>query len=218
MSPLQLKLLATDAAAGTFAGLAATFDPDRQGDIILPGAFDATLAEWGARGYNIPLLAGHDQTKPVGAIQNALVDADGLRVTGRIVTSTPAGAEAHVLAVAGALSMSIGYTVPDGGWRMVNGARHLSMIDLHEISLVAVPANPGARITEIKRASDCSTIREYEHLVRDALGLSSRDAKAVAAKSWPVFRRDGEGQRREGAPDATVIKALQILQRSNPIR
>ena len=216
MNPLQLKLLATDQGAGSFAGLAATFGPmpDRQGDVILPGAFDATLTAWSARGYGIPLLWQHDQSQPIGAISAASAAADGLRVGGQVVTTTPGGAHAHALALAGSLSMSIGYTVPPGGAKMIGGVRHLSAVDLHEISLVSVPANPDARITSIKSAAQCDTIREFETLVRDALGLSSRDAKAVASKAWPVLQRDAASLHREGERRAeTVTKALAILQR-----
>jgi HK97 family phage prohead protease len=216
MNPLQLKLLASNAAQGAFAGLASTFGLDRQGDIIEPGAFDATLADWSTRNFAIPLLWQHDQGQPLGAISTASAAADGLRVSGQIVTTTPGGAHAHALAMAGSLSMSIGYTVPAGKARTVNGVRHLSAIDLHEISLVSVPANPDARITEIKCAGDCKTIREYEALVRDALGLSSRTARAVASKTFSMVNpRDGGDPQRDVAPE-TVTQALAILQRSVP--
>jgi hypothetical protein len=214
MQALQLKFANDPTAPGSFTGLASTYAPDRQGDVVAPGAFDATLAEWATRGYGIPLLWNHDQAQPIGAISTATAAADGLRVGGRILTTTPAGGHAHALAVEGALSMSIGYTVPAGGEKMVNGVRHLFAIDLHEISLVAVPANPDARLTSIKSAADCSTIREFEHLVRDALGLSSRDAKHLAAKGWPVLRRDGVTQRRDDALPSTVTAVREILRLS----
>jgi HK97 family phage prohead protease len=217
MNPLQLKLLASNAAQGAFAGLASTFGLDRQGDMIEPGAFDATLADWSTRNFAIPLLWQHDQGQPLGAISTASAAADGLRVSGQIVTTTPGGAHAHALAMAGSLSMSIGYTVPAGKARTVNGVRHLSAIDLHEISLVSVPANPDARITEIKSAAQCRSIREFEALARDALGLSSRDAKAVASKAWPVLQRDADGQHRDGGSLEIVTNAVAILRQSNPI-
>lgn len=214
---LQLKLAGTD-DAGTFSGLAATFGPlpDRQGDVILPGAFDATLAAWAQRGFGIPLLWQHDQSTPVGAIQAAASTADGLSVGGRIATSTQPGREAYALAQTGALSMSIGYTIPDGGARYVGDVRVLSAVDLVEISLVSVPANADARITEIKTAYACNTIREFEALAREALGLSSRDAKAVASKAWPVLDRDGRALHREGVSQVTAAKALAVLAASRP--
>jgi HK97 family phage prohead protease len=132
MTALQLKLVATDTTAGSFSGLAAVFNEvDRQNDSIRPGAFAATLAEWAARGYGIPLLRQHRQDEPIGSIYAAKETPDGLLVQGRIATSTAAGAEAHALALAGALSMSIGYTTPPGSTRVIDGVRSLSAVDLH---------------------------------------------------------------------------------------
>lgn len=220
MKLLQLKL-ANTGNVGSFTGLAAAFGPlpDRQGDIIEVTAFDATLAEWKARGFNIPLLFQHNQDRPIGSITSATATAEGLTCNGQLALETADAQDAFALARVGALSMSIGYTIRPGGLKLAGDVRHLLAIDLHEISLVSVPANPAARIAGIKRATDCSTIRQFEALARDALGLSSRDAKAVAAKSWPIVsRRDGGHGRRDGAPDATVHKALAILAASTPIR
>jgi HK97 family phage prohead protease len=218
MTLLQLKLAATDTAAGSFSGLAAVFNEvDRQNDSIRPGAFAQTIAEWEARGFGIPVLRQHDQSTPIGSIYAMKETPDGLLVHGRLATTTPAGAEAHALALAGALSMSIGYTTPPGSTRVIDGVRYLSAVDLHEVSAVSVPAAAGAKFTEIKSAYDARTVREYEKHLRAALGLSQRDATAVAAKSWPIVsRRDGGHGQRDVAPDETVQKALAILAASNP--
>lgn len=217
MQTLQLKLANSDTAAGSFSGLAAVFNEvDRQGDSIRPGAFAATIAEWQGRGYGVPLLRQHDQTQPIGSIYAMKETADGLLVHGRLATSTAAGAEAHALALSGALSMSIGYTTAPGSTRVIDGVRYLSAVDLHEVSAVSVPAAAGAKFTEIKSAADCRTIREYEALVRDALGLSSRTAKAVASKTYGLVNpRDGGDPQRDVAPE-TLTKALAILTASTP--
>lgn len=212
---LQLKLAAGE-TAGTFEGLAATFGPlpDRQGDIILPGAFDAWLAESNA--LPLPLLWQHDQQAPVGSVQTASAAREGLRIAGRIVTTTEAGSEAYALAEAGALSFSIGYVVPQGASRYddATGVRYLSAVEVREVSLVSVPANAGARIESLKSAYDAPTIRVYERFAREALGLSSRDATKVASKTWSIVsRRDGGSDTRDGA---TTSAALAILRRSNP--
>lgn len=219
MRLLQLKLLSADAAAGAFTGLAATFGPlpDRVGDVIEPGAFDATLTAWKARGGSIPLLWQHDQSKPIGTIAGAMATGEGLQVTGQLVLDTEHGAEAYALAKAGALSMSIGYTIPPGGLELVGDVRYLLAVDLHEVSLVSVPANADARITAVKSARQCQSIREFEALARDALGLSNRDAKAVASKAWPVLQRDAAGRLRDGwLDDQTAREAVAILRRSSP--
>lgn len=212
---LSLKLAEGD-IAGLFEGLAATFGPlpDRQGDVILPGAFDAWLTD--AHALPMPLLWQHDQQAPVGSILTANAAREGLRIAGRIVTTTDAGAEAYALAQVGALSFSIGYVVPPGGSRYDDrtGVRYLSAVEVREVSLVSVPANAGARIESLKSAYEASTIRVYERFAREALGLSSRDATKVASKTWSIVsRRDGSDEPRDGE---TTNAALAILQRSKP--
>jgi HK97 family phage prohead protease len=207
----ELKRLAVD--EGTFRGLAATWQLDRKGDVIERGAFAKSLADWKARGARVPILWQHDQSEPIGALLAATETDEGLDVQGELVLAVGNAKRAHALAKCGALAMSIGYAVPVGASEMRSGVRHIKQIDLAEVSLVSVPANPGAVVREVKSARDCSTVREYETLVREALGLSARDAKAVAAKSWQVLHREDAGQRREDAPDTETVEQVRRLLR-----
>lgn len=204
----ELKRVTTD--EGTFKGLAATWQLDRQGDVIERGAFAKSLAAWEARGARVPLLWQHDHAEPIGALKRAVETEEGLDVEGELVLALSNAKRAHALAKSGALGMSIGFTIPKGATESRSGVRFIREIDLAEVSLVSVPANPGAVVREVKSARDCANVREYEALVREALGLSSRDAKLVAAKSWPALSREGEGQRREGAleMDASEVRRL----------
>lgn len=219
---LQLKLASDNAEAGSFTGYASTPDLDRSRDVIDAGAWSATLNAWAARGGRIPLLYLHRQDDPVGAITSAKATSRGLEVAGQIAVATPTGAVAYELAKVGGLSLSIGYTIPDGGARTdpQTGVRHIAAVDLWEVSLVPIADNPSAIVTGIKTAGDCKTIREFEGLVRDALGLSNRTAKAVASKSWPILHRDDAEHRRDGETlDAlTTQRAVEILRRSTPSR
>lgn len=205
----ELKRLTTD--EGTFRGLAATWQLDRHGDVIERGAFAKSLAAWAARGARVPLLWQHDHAEPIGALRKATETDEGLDVEGELVLALSNAKRAHALAKSGALAMSIGFTIPKGATETRSGVRFIREIDLAEVSLVSVPANPGAVVREVKSARDCSTVREYEALVREALGLSARDAKAIAAKSWPVLCREDAEQRREGAPDIDANEVRRLL-------
>ena len=158
--------------AGTFTGYAATYgNTDLVGDVIAPGAFTKAIQGQGA-GY--PLLWGHDQTQPLGVGQIADSTA-GLTVSGRMVMGDPAARRAMAHLKAGSIKgLSIGFQVPDGKNKSEyqdDGTRLLKEIRLHEISLVACPANPLATITSVKSLQDVSRV------------LGSLDPAAVDKKS-----------------------------------
>ena len=81
--PFELKELD---GAGTFTGLASTYGTkDLGGDIVLPGAFAATLAE---KGRERPLLWAHDTAEPIGL--GVLTDSGkGLEIEGTLDRSSP---------------------------------------------------------------------------------------------------------------------------------
>lgn len=122
-----------------FAGYAAVFDRvDRGGDVVRAGAFAASLA---AR-RPVPLLWQHRPGAVVGVIEALAEDRRGLRVVARVTHPTAAG-----LVARGALTgLSFGYRV-----MAARGARprELLGLDLAEVSLVAVPMQPLARVIAV---------------------------------------------------------------------
>lgn len=116
------------------AGYAAVYDRvDRAEHVARAGAF--------AGAGTVPLLLQH-RGAPVGAVLEMHEDARGLRIAARI--DDPGVARA---VRSGALpALSVGYRarrVTQGAWREIRAA------DLAEISLVAVPMQPAARIAAI---------------------------------------------------------------------
>jgi hypothetical protein len=80
--------------------------------------------------------------------------------------------------------------------------RTLKKVDLMEVSIVTMPANPKARVTQVKSGS----IREFEAFLRDAGGFSAAQAKAIAAsgfKSIEAMRDAGDGQELESRSSAS---------------
>ena len=138
--------------AGTFTGLAAVYDaPDMVGDVIRPGAFAKSIAEQGA---GKPLLWSHRQDMPIGL--GRIEDSTrGLLIHGEIDRADPDGATAYNRLTKGTVKgLSIGFTVdnPDS-IRYEGGSRYLSEIRLHEVSLVAIPAQPAAQVLDVKSLS-----------------------------------------------------------------
>lgn len=211
-APLQLKF-AADQVVGSFTGYASTFggEPDAHGDVIAPGAFAASLAKHAAAGTRPALLWQHDQTNPVGVWESFTEDAQGLLSAGRLTLDVPQAKAAHALAKDGALALSIGYTVPAGGAELVSGARLLKQIDLVEVSLVAIAANPNSRIVSVKIAFDPANPnpRDFERAARDVLGLSAREAKRLMSGGWNGLVRDEQPD--DSAELAAIAAKLQAI-------
>ena len=126
-----------------FAGYASVFDRvDRGGDVVRAGAFAASLKE----GRAVPLLWQHRPGVAIGMIEALAEDARGLRVVARVTHPTAAA-----LVARGALTgLSFGYRVR--GARGEN-PRELTALDLAEVSLVAAPMQPAARVIAIESAA-----------------------------------------------------------------
>ncbi len=122
-----------------FAGYAAVFDRvDRGGDVVRAGAFAASLRA----GRAVPLLWQHRPGAVIGTIETLAEDARGLRVVARVTHPTAAA-----LVARGALTgLSFGYRVT-----AARGARprELLGLELGEVSLVAMPMQPLARVIAV---------------------------------------------------------------------
>lgn len=202
IKPLHCKF--ATGQQGRFVGIAASFgpEPDRHGDVIVRGAFAATLAAWEARGARIPLLWNHDPSEPVGAVQSATEGASGLEIDGQLAEGVGNAERAMRLLTVGGLHLSIGFDIAPGGARMrADGVRELLAIDLAEISLVPVPADPRAVVRQVK-----NDIRSFEAAARDVLGLSGREAKRLAAGGFAALVRDDQGEPEQN-PHAQAIEA-----------
>jgi uncharacterized protein len=178
---------------GRFEGWASPYGgaPDSYGDIVEKTAYDDTLAKHRANNTMPVMLWAHDQAEPIGVWENFESKGDGLYGTGRLIKGVRRADEAHLLMKNGAVrGLSIGYrvvdSVPDG--KMTR----LKKIDLHEVSIVAIPAADRARIVHVKNtdnyallrarllAGDLPGDRELEKGMRDAFDLSNSQAeKAV---------------------------------------
>lgn len=169
MERLELKAAFTADDSGVIEGIAWPFGaPDRAGDEILPAAFA------GAVGKRLPMLAGH--SVPVGAWDHISVDGDGLKVKGRLlIDDVPEARSIRALAKEGVMALSVGFLTKKSTPRK-GGGRTISDLDLVEVSIVAVPANAGARITNAK---DLNLSTETEN--QTTIDVAEIEAKAVSA-------------------------------------
>ena len=155
MIALELKASVSVDDAGTITGMAWPFgSPDRMGDVIEPGAFK------GAKGP-LPMLAVHRPDDPVGVWAEITETAKGLTVKGRLLVDELARArEVRALVQSGAVGgLSIGFMTKRAAAR-AGGGRTIKAVELVEVSLVSIPAHPGARVTGAKSAAEAIRIAE----------------------------------------------------------
>jgi HK97 family phage prohead protease len=119
---------------------------DQGGDIVLAGAYAASLKRLGAEGRRVKMLWQHDPGQPLGVWDEICEDAHGLWVKGRVLTDLARGREAAALLAAGAIDgLSIGYRTIKAD-RDAKGRRLLAEVELWEVSLVTFPMLPEARV------------------------------------------------------------------------
>ena len=149
---LEVKFMPFDgqaqaAESGVVRGYASLFgEADQGGDVVVPGAFQASLARLAASGRKVKFLWQHDPARPIGVWQEVREDARGLNVVGEILAGVAQGSEALALMQAGAIDgLSIGYRTLRAEASRETGGRRLLEIDLWEVSLVTFPMLPTAR-------------------------------------------------------------------------
>ncbi len=142
---LQGELQVTDGTR--ISGYASLFGKrDQGGDVVMAGAYAASLKALEAKGGRVKMLWQHDPAQPIGIWDEVREDGRGLYVKGRLLTEVEKGREAVALIAAGAIDgLSIGYRTvraeKDG-----KGQRLLSELELWEVSLVTFPMLPDARV------------------------------------------------------------------------
>lgn len=220
----ELKLAESGSAAMTFEGYGAVFNNvDSYGDLIAPGAFAETLR--GAKASGIwpsmllqhgGFLGGADDSTPIGIWTDMKEDDRGLWVEGKLA-DTARGRDIYALlkmtprpAITG---LSIGYIAKT--WVMRSQPqeprRTLKSVELIEVSLVDRPANPKARVADVKGNN---AIREFERLLTRDAGFSRSEAVAIINGGFKSFlaMRDAGGSD-DAATDA--LRGLAAAIRSN---
>jgi len=151
----EIKLLAEPVASvgadGVFEAYASLFGvADLGKDMVVPGAFAASLARRGPRG--VRMLWQHDPAQPIGRWLSLTEDARGLRVRGKLNLAVERAREIHALMKEGAVDgLSIGFRVERARHDRATGFRRLERLDLWEISVVTFPMLPDARVSGVKR-------------------------------------------------------------------
>ena len=182
--PFELVELKAGEGGHEFTGYASTFgNVDLGGDVMMRGAFDATLLKRARR----RLLWQHDRNEPIGVERSLKSDDRGLLGTWKLV-DTSRGQDAYKLLKAGAVdSMSIGYVPEDVQFDDV-GVRLLKSVDLLECSVVSLPMNEQATVTAVKKREQRAALDidvPFEDLLAQLKGflmLGADEAEALQAR------------------------------------
>lgn len=185
---------------GTFTGYGSVFDVvDFDKDMVAPGSFKRTLAEWKRKKTLPPVVWQHDFRNPVGPHLDMNEDAKGLSLKGLLlVDDVQKAREARALMKHKAVNgLSIGFITrksKSGKDKEGLPVRVITDVDLLEVSIVTMAANPQARVLDVKgqqfnieHIERLQTPKDFEELLREA-GFSRTAATTFVAKC----RKQGE--------------------------
>lgn len=151
----ELKLKADE--VGVIEGYFSTYDeePDSYGDIIAPGAFTETLKKREESGHPFPLCFNHDFSSVIGAVDSVTDTEKGPYIKAHFLDTELANDVRKMLLSGAIYQFSFAYDVlerqnpskeqADKGIMDV-----LTKLEVFEISVVTVPANQNAVVTEVK--------------------------------------------------------------------
>ncbi|AEV52219.1 prohead protease [Nocardia phage NBR1] len=160
LKTVRLFDVKTDGDAGTFEAYASTYDVDRVGDMVRPGAFKNTLADWASKGDAIPLLWSHRMDDPdynLGHVVKAEERDAGLWISGALDLTHQKAIQVYKLLKGRRVgNLSFAYDTLDQapimhGGKSVNELRELK---LYEVSLTPIGANQNTQVLGVKHAAE----------------------------------------------------------------
>ena len=162
--------------AGTISGYFSTYDrtPDSYGDVIAKGAFTETIEKRKESGHPFPLCWNHDLDQIIGSVNpDDIQDTDkGPLMTASFFNSPLAQEKREIVKSGVVYQFSFAYDILEAGpVELENGikANELKKLDLFEVSIVPIPANQNAVMTEVKAGRRNS--KADEDKIRQAISL-----------------------------------------------
>ena len=206
--------------AGRIAGYFSTYEktPDSYGDIIEPGAFTKTIEARRETGHPFPLCWNHDFSAVIGAVEVSEKEKGPYCEGGFI--DTQQAQDVRKMCQSGAVyQFSFAYDVlkrrdPTAEEAKSGVLNVLQEVEVFEISVVTVPANSNAQITEVKTAAEPETkqgrrnSKKDEDVLKDAVTQLETCIKALnsliedGAEDNPAEEPAGDA---EDAPEVNEV-------------
>ena len=195
--------------AGTISGFFSTYDrePDSYGDVVAEGAFTDTIKAREESGHPFPLCWNHDLDQIIGKVDSIEDTEKGPHMIASFC-DTPLAQEKRAIVQSGVVfQFSFAYSVEDQAQVTLEDgtkANELRKLDLYEVSIVPIPANQNAVVTDIK-AEDNVTLATATVKIVPELDEDAFDAEIAKA-----LEKSG---RRNSKADADAIReAITLLQ------
>lgn len=209
----QMPTEAGEIPSVMISGYASTSDLDRQGDVVPPSVW-----EKGMQNYlkNPVILAYHDHDKPVGRMIEHRVDQKGLWIKARI---SSAAENVFNLVRDGLLTaFSIGFRIKDAAYDQESEIFTVNELELHEISVVSIPANQNT-LFSLSKAFD--SVDKYESFKlqfapksESAKGLESSaeaESTSIISKEWNMSPEEIKQMMADAAKQAAEDTAKAII-------
>lgn len=222
---------------GTISGYFSTYDKtvDSYGDIVAPGAFTETIKKREASGHPFPLCWNHDLNLIIGKVDSIEDTEKGPLMTASFF-NTPLAQEKREIVKSGVVyQFSFAYDVLEAGpVELEDGtkANELRKLDLYEVSIVPIPANQNAVMTEIKsdqKEIATVTVKVVPELDEDAMaevmekaGRRNRKSDEEIINQIITLAQSLLDEADEDIPDgedeAKANTAVEEPEQSNPVK
>lgn len=206
-------------AEGQFTALVSVFgNEDSMGDVVLPGAFTTTLAEWAAKGDPLPVIWSHRWADPfshIGTVIKAEETTEGLLVTGQIDDlgeNDTADQVYRLLKGRRVTQFSFAYDVVQEAWVRDDSERwggywELRELKVHEVGPCLVGANQETQLIAAKAARLAQGVKAGRVLSQsnfDTLTTAYEAIGEVLTSATPEADKAGGPQttRKPGQPGA----------------
>jgi HK97 family phage prohead protease/HK97 family phage major capsid protein len=194
----------------SISGYASTSDVDRHGDVI-----PTSVWERGLENYlkNPVILAFHDHSQPVGRMVEHRVDEKGLWIKARI--SSAADRVYQLVKDEVLTAFSVGFRIKDAEYNSAAEVFLVKDLELHEISVVSVPANQNTLFSLAK--SFKSDAEYHDYIMQFATGGESakglepaEPAESITTEEWNMDPKQIKEMVAEAAREAAqqAAKAL----------
>lgn len=187
-----------DEDSGEFEALVSVFgNVDHYGEVVMPGAFKATLDDWKGRGDPIPVIWSHQWADPfahVGTVKSAEETDKGLLIKGFISPEeravNPTAAQVYNLLKSRRVTQfSFGFDVDDAGMgERKDGEKSMDVYELraltlHEVGPCLLGVNPDTELLGVKAQGRKATLEDVLDLQKQILEqLGEKPAQTTAGQ------------------------------------